>query len=698
MSVNAPISEASKPADSVGPSAPAPASKAVPVWRPALVCSAGIGVLLALAEVSWSYMLPLLIEGWRAMLPTTFSGFAGFLLAALATDLPLALAGGVALAVAIRLVHAAVPRMRRWAHWPGFIRFLCMFGGATYLVIGWLGIFVLQSDQSRTWGYRLTMVGAFIGTFLAVAMAAGFVSILRNHVHKAAPKICWALAMVGVMLSIVPTFARHASESTAQTPTLPPIAPHEGKRPNVLLFTLDTLRADFIGCYGHPYVKTPALDALAADGTLFRWAVSQAPTTGPSHCSIMTSVYPLDHDGFNGRPMKAGFVTLADMFQAAGYETVAFTSATTTRSLNTGLQQGFDRYVDSLVSWSEVFSLDEFQNLIFFYLAGIAQHSEIKGDVVSGRALRWLDRREGDRPFFAWLHYFDPHGGYDAPEPYKNMYKGMETAGVPMAADRERYGGEVSFTDAQVGRVLDDLRARGLLDDTIVIITADHGEGFGEQHAHVVDKGHGANLYEATQHVPLIIRAAAGRGKEIGEQVELLDIAPTALKLAGIEPPPSFVGKPLHELIEGRRYSYPLRPAFAFTTVGVKPDPSSDEMSYAHKLSMRTPDLKYISLMGLKDNYELYDLLGDPGETRDISDRRSEVCEHRESELMKFFVNRSLLAADPRARVAPALKKQLQTLGYMGDDEEQGAVVAPDPSKRSNRPKLPTGGDDEEQE
>lgn len=697
MSVNAPSSSPPEaPAETPATGAPAQVGAATSVWGSALSCAAAVGVLLAIAEVSWSYVLPLIMDGWRAMLPSTFGGLLGFLVAALATDLPLAVLGGVLLAILVRLVQRVIPATRRSRRWTGFIRFACIFAGLTYLIVGWLGIFFLQSDQSRTWGYRLSMLGAVAATFAASATAAGILGVVRKHVHRNAVKVCWVAAVVVGLLSIVPTYTRHRGEATAQAAEVP-VIPAAADRPNVLLITLDTLRADFLGCYGHPYAKTPALDALAADGTLFQWAVAQAPTTGPSHCSIMTSVYPLDHEGFNGRPMKAGLVTLADMFRAAGYETAAFTSATTTRSLNTGLQQGFDRYIDSLVSWSELFSHDEFQNLIFFYLAGIAQHSEIRGEVVTGRALNWLARRDAEQPFFAWLHYFDPHGDYDAPEPYKNMYRGREPEGVPMAADRERYAGEVSYTDAQVGRVLDDLRERGLLDRTIVIITADHGEAFGEQHAHVKDKGHGANLYDATQHVPLIIRAAAGRGKVIGEQVELTDVAPTALVLAGIEPPAGFVGKPLNELLEGRRYSHSLRPAFAFTTVGIMDGESREVTSHAHKLAMRTPDLKYISLMGVKDNYELYDLIGDPGETRDISERRPDVCEAREAELMtRFFVNRSLIAVDPRARIAPTLKKQLQTLGYMGDDEEQGAVVAPG-RPQATRPPLPGTADEEEQ-
>lgn len=280
-------------------------------------------------------------------------------------------------------------------------------------------------------------------------------------------------------------------------------------RPSVLLVTLDTTRADHLGCYGYASATTPNLDALAAAGTRFERATSSCPLTIPSHSSIMTGRFPPSHgvrdNGDFVLPDTA--VTLAERFQAAGYATAAFTSAFPTHR-RWGFAQGFDIYQDplprdpSVQDWRDQRTADQ-----------------VIDDVAAQ-----LPHLEG--PVFMWVHLFDAHWPYDPPPPYEGMHPGRP------------YDGEIAFADSQVGRLLGLLReARP---DPIVVVTADHGEGLGDGG----EMTHGFLLHDGTLHVPMIL---AGRGVPGGqvrsEPVSHVDIAPTLLGLAGL---------PLHDALQGR--------------------------------------------------------------------------------------------------------------------------------------------------
>ncbi|HRX87343.1 MAG TPA: sulfatase, partial [Phycisphaerae bacterium] len=439
--------------------------------------------------------------------------------------------------------------------------------------------------------------------------------------------------------------------------------------------TLDTLRYDALACDGVlPWMQTPHIDALAADGVLFEQAISQAPSTTPSHCSIMTSVYPNVHDALNGKPMRRNLPTLAQCLRENGYETSAFTSSTTTRSISTGLDRGFEHYVDSLVSWSELFGRDEFQNLLVFYMLGIAQDSQIRGAVVTQRALRWLDQR-GATPFFCWLHYFDPHEPYDPPAPYDALYAGSFSPNTPMRAEREAYAGEVTYTDAQVGKIVAALKDRGLYDDTLIIVVADHGEGFGEKHWAYTERGHAEHLYDTTQHVPLIIKpariAAPPRGRRIRNQVELIDIAPTVLAYLQLPAPAMFAGHSLASALRGEAFPDEHRPAHAMTWVeAYDPNHPDQPGSFVRKLAHRTPDWKYIVV----DHYnqeELYNLRRDPAERKNVAPDEKDLCAERMAEVKAAMPTDRDTREDPRLRLAPAIRKQLEALGYLGSHTDE---------------------------
>jgi len=638
-------------------------------WRHLLVTAVAVGILAGLAEVCFTYNLPAAKQDWRAVLPPSPTGLMLFVLTAAVTDVLLVVIGSVLVGGLLRGLHRIA--FGPVSSSPGRLltRTLILAGTTGYLYVGWMGLFLLLRTDDMEGAYVATMLAGVAGALVVSLIVASLLALAERRLHPACAVGAWMLAMVVGVAATLPAFGSYRASQSEGVDI--PLA-GDGPRPNILLVTLDTLRADYVGCMGNNWVETPGLDALAADGILFEDTISQSPTTGPSHCSIMTGVYPPDHQAWNGMPMRQGLLTIADVLSANGYETIAFTASTTTRSINTGLQQGFDRYVDSLVSWSSVFGRDEFQNLIFFYLIGVAQNFEIRGDVVTRRALAWLDQRS-DRPFFVWLHYFDPHDPYEAPEPYRLMYRDKVKDGLPMARIREDYAGEITYTDAQLQRVIDALRKRGLYDKTVIVVTSDHGEAFGEEHWQYTEVGHGSFIYDTTQHVPLIIKHldSRGKGRRISQQVQLVDIFPTILRWVEIDIPPTLCGVPLNELLHGEGGTHPRRPAFSFNIVdAVDPDAPESATTFVDQVGMRTAEWKYIDVPHYGQP-ELYRLQQDPAERMNMARAHPAMCQERHDTLTKMLDRDRDIHADPRARMTPALLRQLQALGYLGGSEDE---------------------------
>jgi len=659
--------EAIENLDERGPEeAGCPQVSRAPLWSRILRYALAVGVLVGLAEVCWTYRLGDMNPDWRSSLPGTFGGLTGFALVAIVTDvIVMLLAGilwGVLLAIWRDLTSSGrADRDRRFA-----AAWLLLWTGLAFLWVGWMGLFVFVPTDLGTTRFRVTL-GAGLAALMGIS--AGIIWGLNRlrRMHPRLPTICWAVAVVMLFLLTLPAFSRHGTRDLGDVEI--PVAA-EGPRPHVLLVTLDTVRYDAVACNEVArWIQTPYVDALAADGLRFEQAIAQSPTTTPSHCSIMTSTYPNTHDALNGKPMHPHLPTLAECLRENGYETVAFTSSTTTRSLNSGLDRGFDRYVDSLVPWAEVFSRDEFQNLIAFYLAGVAVHSQIRGDVVTRRALRWLEGR-GDGPFFCWLHYFDPHNPYDPPGTYAEMYLDYVHADTPMRRERELYAGEVTYADAQVGEIVEALKKRGEYDDTLIIITSDHGEGFGEKHWSYTEYAHGDNLYDTTQRVPLIIKPASSlgtvRGSRVREQVELIDLAPTVLEVLGIPQPETFAGRSLGRMLAGDLRPGPERPAYALTWVeAYDPKKPQTTKAFVRKLALRTLRWKYVVVDQFFQE-ELYDLAADPREITNVEDQHPELCAEFLKQVQTVLHDERDSRDDPRARLAPVLRRQLESLGYLG--------------------------------
>ncbi len=407
-----------------------------------------------------------------------------------------------------------------------------------------------------------------------------------------------------------------------------PPRPAEPDRPNVLLISVDTLRADRLGSYGARAVETPAIDRLAAEGVRFEHAFSPVPLTLPAHWTMHTGVEPWHH-GVVDNGMVMGTppgATLAERFSAAGYDTAAFVSAFVLHR-SFGLDRGFARYDDGPAADA---ALDQ----LF--------HATAPADERVGRSLAWL-RRPRERPFFLWLHLFDPHAPYEPPQAFQALF-----AGRP-------YDGEIAFVDTQVARLLAGLDAAGIARKTLVVLTSDHGESLGEHG----EATHGVLLYDATLRVPLFFRqpGTLPAGEVRDQAVGLADIAPTVLALAGLDRGNDLDGVDL--------FSGEVTPPRTLAAISDSP---RRRLGWSSLVAVRKGAWKYI----LAPRSELYRVADDPGELADRlqSDPQAAVeLERAARRVAAAVVERRAdrTATDPGAEE----KARLAALGYITTSRER---------------------------
>ncbi|MFQ5668900.1 MAG: sulfatase [Acidobacteriota bacterium] len=289
---------------------------------------------------------------------------------------------------------------------------------------------------------------------------------------------------------------------------------------NILLITLDTTRADHLSCYGYALLTTPNLDALASRGVRFTRASAVIPLTGPGHATILTGLLPRDHGAIrNGVPTRKHVPNLATVLRARGFRTAAFVSGWTLQAKLTHLDRGFRVYDDKLT--------DRYQLV----------NSQRPANETVDRAVAWLAKNAG-APFFLWLHLFDPHAPYT--DHHLKIPLNPSGRGVPPSSgDPSDYAQEIAFADHQIGRVLGALDRAGLRGSTLILVVSDHGESFGEHG----ENGHGRELYETTQHIPLILVSPSLSGGEVSDlPVSTVDVAPTILDLLHLPPLPDAAG------------------------------------------------------------------------------------------------------------------------------------------------------------
>src|SRR5882724_378199 len=295
-------------------------------------------------------------------------------------------------------------------------------------------------------------------------------------------------------------------------------------QPNVVFITVDTLRADHLGCYGYKQIQTPNIDALAAHSVRFERAYTPVPVTLPAHTAIFTGTYPTlsgMHD-FSGNKLNPSQSTLASVLKDQGYATAAVIGSAVLDS-RFGLNKGFDFYYDH-------FDFNRLQE-------SNLEEMERPGNIVADVALDWLGKNYKSN-FFLWMHLYDPHYPYRPPAPYIEQYK-----------DRP-YDGEIAFADSQVGRLIRFLKDKGLYQNTIIVLTGDHGESLGEHG----EKTHGFFIYNATLHITVILHLLSQKWvNSVPELVSLADLTPTVLQALKVDVPPQVQGRNLLPLMTAKK-------------------------------------------------------------------------------------------------------------------------------------------------
>ncbi len=424
---------------------------------------------------------------------------------------------------------------------------------------------------------------------------------------------------------------------------------------NLLLVTLDTTRSDHLSAYGYPRDTTPVLRELAAEGTRFAHAYAPTATTGPSHATLFTSLYPLAHGIVrNGLELRATELTLAEMLRERGYATAAFVSSFVLDE-RFGYAQGFEVYDDDFTTGEA--SLPMRQPWREHAIPG---GFDRPADATTRRAVEWLGAgRDRARPFFLFVHYFDPHAPMSPPEAHAARF-----APGPAASRLDvrigRYDGEIAFVDEQIGVLLAALVREGLVTGTLVAVTADHGEGL-LQHGQLA---HGVQLYEEAVRVPLLLRwpSVVPAGRVVEAPVALVDLAPTLLELLGVPTPgdglqgESVAGALRGEALDPERTIHLQRRPYEGQRIG-------DEWIEGDLYGVRQGRWKYLE-SGDGSRRELYDLAQDPGETTNLADTRPEEARRLAGRIAAWR------AATRRAGEAPrepteSEREGLQALGYV---------------------------------
>jgi arylsulfatase A-like enzyme/Tfp pilus assembly protein PilF len=409
-----------------------------------------------------------------------------------------------------------------------------------------------------------------------------------------------------------------------------------GSSPDVYLITIDTLRADHVHCYGDDQIQTPALDSIAQDGIRFMQAFTPSPITNTAHTSILTGLLPSVHGVTDfGIPLAKTIPTWPELLNQNGYQTAAFIGAVVldSRTLAPGLDRGFDYYdnfpSDSSESkhWGRV---------------------ERRGEDVVHRAEAWMDGHPA-KPRFVCVHLYDPHDPYDPPPPFAQIYK------------HRLYDGEIAYADSALGHLLTYLKRQNRYNRALIVVVGDHGEGLGEHG----EQTHGIFLYDATTHVPLLIKLpVSGKPAVVEAQVQTTDVLPTVLDLLDIAAPAALAKRSLRgEFAEGKEND---RLVFGETDYPLR-------FGWAPLRAVRSGGFKFIEA----PRPELYDLGKDPGELKNEYEPWNPTVQHLRAELTSSAMRPPRASASSGTASSKTLN-ELRALGYLGPADAQSSTNVPE--------------------
>jgi arylsulfatase A-like enzyme/Tfp pilus assembly protein PilF len=431
--------------------------------------------------------------------------------------------------------------------------------------------------------------------------------------------LAWILALPGPRL---------AAASLPATPGRPPVS--------VILISVDTLRADHLGCYGYKRLATPHFDAMAQGGTLFSAVNAQVPLTLPSHVSLLTSTLPFTNGvEDNGQRLGASAATLAKALQGHGYQTAAFVGAYVL-DRRFGLNAGFDTY-------DSPFTLHGREG---------TETGEIKrfgGDVLRA-AEQWIAQHDS-APFFVFVHVYDLHTPYTLPP------------GVRPPRSSLTYDDELSYVDTQLGAFWEFLLQRKILGKSLVVLTSDHGEGLGDHG----ETAHGYFVYQSTLAVPLICHWPEGSRtfpRQVDEPAGLLDVAPTILQFAGVPTPPEFQGRSLLGAVSGKPGGQKER-IFSESVFGQR------HFGVSALQSIREGPYKYVAA----PRPELFDLAHDPGERRNLYDRQKSLALALRDDLLSLRARYHPAPAAAGGALDSETVEKLRSLGYMSVSQSHPSLA-----------------------
>jgi len=445
------------------------------------------------------------------------------------------------------------------------------------------------------------------------------------------------------------SFAADGPQPQAGTPGAS--TPPKSAYTNVILITLDTTRADRMGFMGSKRGLTPNLDKLAQDSVVFTRAYTQAPFTPSAHTTILSGTYPQYHQVLAfPLPLAKTVPFLPEILGTYGYHTGAFVGsmALDPKWGVPGFDRGFDTYYAEFKPGPAAEGADRYHSVEWR-----------AGDVVK-HAMGWLGKSP-HAPFFAWIHMFDPHDPYDPPEPYKTRYA------------KALYDGEIAYMDSALGSLFRQLKAAGLYDRALIVVTADHGESLG---AHGEDQ-HGILLYDETIHVPLLIKLPHGQaaGKRIENTVEHADIMPTVLGWLGVPVPDKVQGQSLLGFLE------PGTPKGEAAANAWQDRGAYSEGDYGHLAfgwsaiqSLRTGKYFYVEA----PRRELYDQVNDPSAGQNLASTSPAVADTLSAKLKDFLQQTTNTAERPKAEMAAEQTQQLTALGYIARIDNPAFATSPE--------------------